>query len=72
MSDTSETGIKVQRKKPGRPSKGGPEPLVGFRASPDLIARLDAVRADGETRTEVVRTAVEKEVKRRERKRGES
>jgi len=64
MSDA----ISVKPKKRGRPSKGGPDPLVGFRAAPEFIARLDAVCTPEETRTDVILVAVEKEIKRRERK----
>jgi hypothetical protein len=68
MTDASETPIKVKPKKRGRPSKGGPDPLVGFRAPPEFIARLDAVTEPDESRTDVIKLAVVKEVKRRERK----
>lgn len=69
MNDASEPGIKVKRKKVGRPSKGGPEPLVGFRLPAEKIARIEAVLQDGETRSEFLVGATDRELKRRERQR---
>jgi hypothetical protein len=59
--------ITAKPKKRGRPSKGGRDPMVGFRATPELITRLDAVCAPTETRTDVILSAVEREIKRREK-----
>lgn len=67
MSDASETGIKVKRKKVGRPSKGGPDPLVGFRLPAEKIARIEAALQVGETRSEFLVSATDRELKRRER-----
>jgi hypothetical protein len=38
------------------------------RFAEGTFARMDAVRADGEDRTDFIREAVERELKRRERK----
>jgi len=59
----------VEPKKRGRPSTGGRDPIVGFRAPAEKIARIDAVLVDGETRSDFMNEAADRELKRRERKR---
>jgi hypothetical protein len=50
--------ISVLRKKRGRPATGT-DPLVAFRAPVEMTAAIDAAaKAEGVTRTEVLRRAV--------------
>lgn len=64
MSDA----ISVERKRRGRPRKeGGLDPIIGFRATTEKIARIDAVLIDGETRSDFMNGAADRELKRRER-----
>lgn len=64
MSDA----ITVERKKRGRPRKsGGLDPIVGFRATAEKIARIDAVLVTGETRSDFMNAAADRELRRRER-----
>jgi hypothetical protein len=53
--------IKVKPKKRGRPSKGGREPFIGIRLSPDLIKRIKQWGSDHESpsRSEAIRHLVE-------------
>lgn len=54
-------------KKRGRPATGR-DPLVALRLPEPLIAKVDdAAKADGTSRSEVIRDAVERDMKRRAR-----
>ncbi|KAA2236967.1 ribbon-helix-helix protein, CopG family [Salinarimonas soli] len=55
--------IPVEPKKRGRPPTGGRDPLVGFRAPPEMLATLDAWREaqpDRPSRSEAIRRLVER------------
>lgn len=59
--------IPVQPKKRGRPATGR-DPLFGVRLPEGLAAQVDAAaKADGTSRSEVIRDAVERDMKRRAR-----
>lgn len=67
MSDA----ISVKPKKRGRPKRtGGLDPIVAFRIPPEKVARIDAALVDGETRSDFLVQAADRELKRRERKKG--
>lgn len=53
------TSIPVEPKKRGRPATGR-DPLVGFRAPPTLVSKLDAyAEREGLRRSEAIRRLVE-------------
>lgn len=54
--------------KPSRVSRAKVFPIrIVLPLTADMLSRLDAVRGDNEARLDVIREAVDKEVKRRER-----
>lgn len=58
--------IRVIPKKRGRPATGR-DPLVAVRLPPDLTARMDVLSGPG-GRSDFIRQAIEREIKRRGRK----
>lgn len=55
--------IRQKKRGPGRPATGL-DPVVTIRLPQELLAALDQAR-DGETRTDVIRAALERELERR-------
>lgn len=57
------TSIPVEPKKRGRPATGR-DPLIGFRAPPSLVVKLDAyAEREGLKRSEAIRRLVEEGLK---------
>lgn len=51
----------------GRPYSGGGSPLIALRLPAELIAAIDAALAAEETRSVMIRQAIEREIRRRRR-----
>ena len=52
----------------GRPYSGGESPLIALRLPAELIAAIDAALTADETRSVMIRNAIEREVRRRRRR----
>lgn len=61
----------MAKRGPGRPPSGGRDPVVPVRLPAELQTRLAAVldHEAGETRSDMIRVAIEREIKRRQRRR---
>jgi hypothetical protein len=54
----------AKKRGPGRPATGT-DPILTVRVPVDLLRDLDKSRGEGETRTDLVRAAIEREIARR-------
>lgn len=54
----------LKKRGPGRPATGT-DPTVTIRLPIEILRTLDKLRAEEETRTDLIRIAVEREIKRR-------
>ena len=60
--------IKVASKRRGRPPSGGRDPGVHIRLPEEMLKAIDALsKSDNIGRSEFIREAIERELKRRER-----